>query len=236
MHPTVKAARIAGAIYLLEVLTGPFSLIYVPTVLIVTGDAAATASKILTHETMFRLAILADLYSGVISIFLVLALYRLFKDVDHFLAVLMVILGGVVVAPIFFLNALNWIAALTLVHGDSYLAVFNTQQQDALALLFLHLHSQGNIVNEVFWGLWLLPFGLLVIKSGFIPRFLGIWLLIDGFAYMVISAIGILAPQYYSTAFMYAQPALFGELAIMLFLVIKGANVKPPLAAAAATA
>jgi hypothetical protein len=230
MHPTVKAARIAGAIYLLEVVTGPFSLIYVPTVLMVMGDAAATASNILAHETMFRFAILADLYSGVISIFLVLALYRLFKDVDHFLAVLMVVLGGVVVAPIFFLNALNWIAALTLAHGDSYLAVFNTQQQDALALLFLHLHSQGNIVNEVFWGLWLLPFGLLVIKSGFIPRFLGYWLLLDGFAYVVISAIGVLAPQYYSNAFMYAQPALFGELAIMLFLVIKGANV-PPLTA-----
>jgi Domain of unknown function (DUF4386) len=235
MHPTVKAARIAGAIYLLEVLTGPFSLIYVPTALIVTGDAAATASKILAHETMFRLAILADLYSGVISIFLVLALYRLFKEVDHFLAVLMVILGGVTVAPIFFLNALNWIAALTLLHGESYLTVFNTQQQQSLAMLFLHLHSQGNIVNEVFWGLWLLPFGLLVMKSGFIPRFLGVWLLIDGFAYVVLSAIGILAPQYYSTAFTYAQPALFGELVIMLFLVIKGANV-PPLTAAAATA
>src|ERR1022692_1956617 len=94
-------------------------------------------------------------------------------------------------------------------------------------MLFLHLHGEGNIVNEVFWGLWLVPFGLLVIKSGFIPRFLGYWLLLDGFAYVVLSAIGILAPQYYSTAFTYAQPALFGELAIMLFLVIKGANVPP---------
>jgi uncharacterized protein DUF4386 len=235
MHPTVKAARIAGAIYLLEVLTGPFSLIYVPTVLIVTGDAAATASKILAHEAMFRLAIVADLYTGVLSIVASLALYRLFKDVDHFLAAVMVILGGVTVAPIFFLNSLNWIAALALVHGGSYLTVFNTQQQQSLAMLFLHLHSEGNIVNEVFWGLWLVPFGLLVIKSGFVPRILGYWLLIDGFAYVVLSAIGILAPQYYETAFTYAQPALFGELAIMLFLVIKGANV-PPLTAAAATA
>ena len=232
--PTVKAARIAGAIYLLEVLTAPFSLIYVPTVLVVTGDAAATASKILAHETMFRLAIVADLYTGVLSIVASLALYRLFKDTDQFLAAVMVILGGVVVAPIFFLNSLNWIAALTSLHGD-YLTTFSTQQQHSLAMLFLHLHSEGNIVNEVFWGLWLVPFGLLVMKSGFIPRFLGYWLLIDGLAYVVISAIGILAPQYYDTAFRYAQPALFGELAIMLFLVIKGANV-PPLTAAAATA
>lgn len=231
MHPTVKAARIAGAIYLLEVLSGPFSLIYVPNALIVTGNAAATAANILSHETMFRLAIVADLYGGVVSIILVLALYRLFKDVDQFLAAVMVILGGVMIAPIFFLNSLNWIAALTLVHGGSYLTAFSTPQQQALAMLFLHLHSEGNGVNEVFWGLWLLPFGLLVMKSGFIPRILGIWLIIDGFAYLVLSVMGLLAPQYDHIAFLIAQPALFGELAIMLFLVIKGANV-PPMPAA----
>ncbi|HEY7980477.1 MAG TPA: DUF4386 domain-containing protein [Candidatus Eremiobacteraceae bacterium] len=232
MHPTVKAARVAGSIYLLEVLTGPFSLIYVPTVLIVTGDAAATAAKILAHETMFRFAILADLASGVISIFLMLALYRLFKQVDHSLAVLMVILGGVVVAPIFFLNSINWIAALTFVHGGSYLTAFTTTQQQALAMLFLHLHSEGNVVNEVFWGLWLLPFGLLVIKSGFIPKLFGYWLLLDGIAYLVLNVVDILTPQYSNSAFFYAQPALFGELAIMLFLVIKGANIAPSTAAA----
>jgi hypothetical protein len=235
MHPTVKSARVAGAIYLLEVLSGPFSLIYVPTVLIVSGNAAATAANILSHETMFRFAILADLFSGVISIFLMLALYRLFKNTDHSLAVLMVILGGVVVAPIFFLNALNWIAALTFVHGESYLTAFTTTQQQALAMLFLHLHSEGNAVNEVFWGLWLFPFGLLVIKSGFIPKYLGYWLLLDGCAYVVLSAVSILAPQYYDTAFLFAQPALFAELAILLFLLIRGANV-PRLAGTAATA
>ena len=138
------------------------------------------------------------------------------------------------VAPIFFLNSLNWIAALTLVHGSSYLTAFSISQQQALAMLFLHLHSEGNGVNEVFWGLWLLPFGLLVMKSGFIPRLLGIWLLIDGFAYVVLSVMGILAPQYDHIAFLVAQPALLAELAIMLFLVIRGANI-PPLTTATAT-
>jgi hypothetical protein len=233
MRPTVKAARVAGAIYLLEVLSGPFSLIYVPNTLIVTGDAAATAANILSHETMFRFAILADLFSGVIGIFLMLALYRLFKEVDHSLAVLMVILGGVVVAPIFFLNSLNWIAALTLVHGGSYLTAFTTSQQQALAMLFLHLHSEGNVVNEVFWGLWLLPLGLLVIKSGFIPKFIGYWLLLDGFTYLVLNVVDVLTPQYSHVAFMFAQPALFGELAFLLFLLIRGANVRASTAGAA---
>src|SRR5450432_4262689 len=157
MHPTVKAARAAGWIYLLWVLSGPFSLIYVPSVLIVTGNASATAANILAHETMFRFAILADLWSGVVSIFVVLALYRLLKDVDQYQAVLMVILGGLTVAPIFFLNSLNWIAALVLLHGGGFLTAFTTTQLNALAMLFLRLHSQGNVVNGFFWGLWLLP-------------------------------------------------------------------------------
>jgi hypothetical protein len=225
MHPTVKAARIAGAIYLSEVVVGPFSLIYVPRALVVSGDGAATAARILAHETMFRLAILADLFAGVISIFLTLALYRLFKNVDHFQAVTMVILGGVVVAPIFFLNSLNWLAALTLVHGGSYLSAFTTQQQQALAMLFLHMHGQGNIVNGAFWGLWLFPFGALVVKSGFIPRLLGYWLILEGFVYLAFSVVSIVAPDYGDAIFTYGQPAFFAEIAIMLYLLIRGANV-----------
>ena len=229
MHPTVKAARIAGAIYLLEVLSGPFGLIYVPSVLVVSGNASATAANILAHETMFRFAILSDLYSAVVSIFLVLALYRLFEAVDRYQAVLMVILGGLMVAPIFCVNALNWIAALMLVHGAA-LPAFTLAQQDTLAMLFVRLHGQGNVVNGLFWGLWLLPFGVLVIKSGFIPRILGYWLLLDGFAYVALTVVGILAPQYHDVGFLIAQPALFGELAIVLFLLIRGANVSPKVA------
>jgi hypothetical protein len=228
MHPKVKAARIAGAIYLLEVFSGPFSLIYVPNVLVVSGDAAATAAKILAHETMFRFAILADVYSGVISLLLMFALYRLLNDVDHEQAVLMVILGGVLVAPIFFINALNWIAALMLVHGGDYLTAFTTAQQQALAMFFLRLHTQGNVVNGFLWGLWLFPFGLLAIKSRFIPRFLGYWLLLDGVAYLAFSVIGILAPEYRNTAFLIGQPAFVAEIAVALYLVIWGANVAVP--------
>jgi Domain of unknown function (DUF4386) len=227
MHPTKKAARIAGAIYLSMVLVGPFSLIYVPTKLIVRGNATATANNILTHETLFRLAIIADLFASVIFICLGVALYRLLSGVNKTWARLMV--GFVLVsAAVGFLNALNNIAALTLFRGGAdFLAVFDKPQRDALAYLFLHLHSEGILINEIFWGLWLFPFGLLVFRSGFFPRFLGVWLMINCFGYLFLSLTARFYPLYYDAAFRFAQPILFGELAIMVWL-LKGANVPQP--------
>jgi len=231
MHPTDRAARIAGAVYLSLVVTAPFSLIYVPRKLIVPGNAAATANSILAHETLFRLGIVAELLSGVIFIFVVMALYRLLSGVNKTHASLMVTLVLVSV-PISFLSVLNEVAALTLLRGAEFLAVFDKPQRDALAMLFLRLHGQGNIINEIFWGLWLLPFGVLVIKSGFLPRILGAWLIINGFAYVAISFTVLLLPQYKNMVSNIAFPALFGEMAIVLWLLIKGAKVQPLAAAA----
>src|SRR3989440_8371440 len=226
MHPTVKAARIAGAIYASMVVTGPFSLIYVPNKLIVRGDAAATAGNILAHETMFRLAILADLVGQVIFICLAIALYRLLSSVNKTWAGLMVAFV-LVSAAVGFLNTLNDIAALTLFRGADFLTVFDKPQRDALGMLFIRLHNQGEFMNEIFWGLWLLPFGLLVYRSGFLPRFLGVWLMLACFGWLVVSLIALLFPPYYDAAFRIAQPVMFAELAIMLWLLIKGAKVPP---------
>src|SRR5713101_5613901 len=211
MHPTKKAARIAGAIYLSTAVTAPFSLIYIPRTLIVRGDATATASNILGHETLFRLGIVADLITSVIFILLVMALYRLLSGVNKTHASLMVALVLVSVA-VGFMNVLNNIAALTLFRGADFLAVLQKPQRDALAMLCLRLHGQGNVINEIFWGLWLFPFGVLVMRSRFLPRILGIWLIINCFAYLALS---------------FAFPALLEEMAIMLWLVIKGAKVQP---------
>ena len=224
MHPTDKAARIAGAVYLSLVLTAPFSLLYIPGKLIVRGNAAATANNILTHEMLFRVCIVADLFSSVIFICLGLALYRLLSSVNKMWAGAMVTLV-LVSATIGFMNVLNNIAALTLFRGADFLAVFEKPQRDALAYLFVRLHNQGQFINEIFWGLWLLPFGLLVFRSGFLPRFLGIWLMLGCFAYLVLSLTALLFPPYYEAAFPFAQPFLFGELAIVLWLLIKGAKV-----------
>jgi len=224
MHPTDKAARIAGAVYLSMVLTAPFSLIYVPEKLIVRGNATATAENILAHETMFRLSIFGDLVGQVIFICLAIALYRLLSGVNKTWAGLMVAFV-LVSAAVGFLNTLNNIAALVLFRGGEFLTVFDKAQRDALGMLFIRLHNQGIFIDEIFWGLWLFPFGLLVFRSGFLPRFIGVWLMINCFGYVFLSITALFFPAYYGTAFAYFQPVLFGELAIMLWLLIKGAKV-----------
>jgi Domain of unknown function (DUF4386) len=225
MQPTGKAARIAGALYLSLVITGPFSLIYVPGKLIVHGNATATANNILTHEMLFRLGIVADLIGLVILIFVVMALYRLLKGVNATHASHMVALA-LVSAGVGFVNVLNNIAALTLFRGADFLTVFEKPQRDALGMLFLRLYGQGIVINEIFWGLWLLPFGWLVIKSGFLPRILGVLLIVNCFAYVAVSLTSLLLPAYAGVVSRYAIIPETGELWIMLWLLVMGAKVK----------
>jgi Domain of unknown function (DUF4386) len=235
MHPTHNAARIAGAVYLSMVLTAPFTLLYVPGKLIVRGNPTATANNILAHETMFRLSILGDLFTGVIFICLGIALYRLLSSVNKTCAMLM--LAFVLVSSaVGFLDTLNNVAALILFRGADFLSVFDKPQLNALGYLFIRLHGQGIFINELFWGLWLFPFGLLVFRSGFLPRFIGVWLMINCFGYVALCVIALFAPDYYAAAFRWAQPVLFGELAIMLWLLIKGANIPPETVAAPVSA
>ena len=226
MHPTKKAGRIAGAIYASMVVTGPFSLLYVPNQLIVRGDAVATAANVLNHESMFRLWIMGDLWMSVIFICLGVALYNLLSGVSKPWAMLM--LSFVLVsATVGFLDTLNNIAADLLFRGADFLSVIDKTQRDALGMFFIRLHSKGTFINELFWGLWLFPFGLLVYRSGFLPRWIGVWLMINCFAYVILSPIALFFPAYYGTAFTLGQPFLFGEIAIMLWLLIKGARVPP---------
>jgi hypothetical protein len=132
----------------------------------------------------------------------------------------------VVSVPIVFVNELNSFAALALVRGADFLSIIEKPQREALAMLFLHLQGRGLVVAELFWGLWLFPLALLVYRSRFLPRFLGVWLALAGFAWVILSLTGILLPQFQDKVDTYSQPAFFGEIAFMLWLVIKGA--KPP--------
>lgn len=235
MNSTKKAARVAGWLYVLMGIPAVFGMLYVPGKLIVRGDAAATAKNILASESLFRLGTVAELIAALIFLLLVMALYRLLSGVNKNHARLMVGLVLVSVA-ITFANAVNNIGALILFRGADFLTVLDKPQRDALAMLFLRLHSQGNFVNEIFWGLWLFPFGVLVRRSGFLPRILGVLLIVNCFAYLALSFTGLLLPQYYALAFRAAFPALLGELWIMLWFLIVGAKPQPAGAPASASA
>jgi hypothetical protein len=226
-----RNARVAGFLYF-TLMTAPLRLIYIPAKLFVAGNSSATANNIAAHETLFRLGILSDLFTATMDIFLTLALYRLFKTVDEGLARLMVVLGALMVTPIYFLNTINDAAALLLARGASFLSVFDKPQRDALVMVFLRMHGQGILANEIFWGLWLFPFGLLVYRSRFLPRFLGVWLMLNCFAYLATSVTGILWPQYEQRVSNWLFPVMLGELAIMLWLIIVGAKERQPVAAA----
>ncbi len=209
MSSTKNPGRFAGLLYVVFSIPGFFAMVYVPSKLIVHGNAAATANNIAANETLFRLGIAAQLIGMAGFIFVALALYDLLKGVNRRHASLMVTLI-VVSVPIAFLNELNSIAALVLVRGADFLSTFEKPQRDALAMLFLRLHGQGFVVAEIFWGLWLFPLGLLVYRSRFLPRFLGVWLALAGFAWMILSLTGVLSLQYYDKVFTFTQPGLIG--------------------------
>ena len=225
MHPTDKTARIAGAIYLSMVVIGPFSLIYVPGKLIVKESAGATAANFLAHETLFRYGVVADLIGTVIFICLGIGLYRLLRGVNRTQAWLMVAFV-LVSSAVGFLNVVNNIAAFTLFRGGEFLTVFQKPELESLGMLFLRLHHEGIVIDELFWGLWLFPFGVLVYQSRFLPRILGAWLILNGFAYVALSFTSLLAPQYIALVGRITFPILFGEMAMMLWLLIRGADVK----------
>jgi Domain of unknown function (DUF4386) len=223
MTSATNPGRFAGWLYILTSIFGFFAMGYVPDKLIVHGNAAATASNIVAHETLFRLGIAAELIGMAGFIFVADALYDLLKGVNRRHASLMVTLI-VVSVPIAFVNELNSIAALVLVRGGDFLSAFESPQRYAAAMFFLNLHGRGFVVAEIFWGLWLFPLALLVYRSRFLPRFLGVWLALAGIAWVVVSLTGILLPQYQDNVYGYAQPAILGEIAFMLWLTIKGAR------------
>jgi hypothetical protein len=215
MNSTKKTARLAGVLYLVNGVTGFFGIIYVPSRLIVSGNAAATANNILASERLFRVGIVSELICAAEFVFLLWVLYRLLAGVSRTHASLMVILGLVFV-PIMCVNVLNEIAALTLLRGADFLSVFDKRQLEAMAMLFLDLHRYGYVVGWIF-GLWLFPFGVLVFKSGFLPRILGVLLIAACFGYLADSLTPLLLPGYADIVGRFASIALtLGEPAIIL--------------------
>ena len=229
---TRNPGRFAGLLYVLTSVVGFFAMGYVPDKLVVPGNSAATVNNIAVHEMLFRFSIAGQLVGQAAFIFVALALYKLLEGVNRRHASVMVILI-VVSIPIAFVNELNSLAALALVRGADFLFIVEKPQREALAMLFINLHGRGLVVAELFWGLWLFPLALLVYRSRFLPRFLGVWLALAGAAWVILSLVSILLPQYQNKVYTYTQPGVIGEIVFMLWLLIKGA--KPPAMVAAAS-
>lgn len=228
MNSRKKTARIAGLLYLIMGITAPIGIMYVPSVIIVPGDAMATAGNITHSELLYRLGIYSILMSQVSFIFLVLTLNRLFKGVNEKHAKLMVSLV-IAAVPIAFLNELTQIVPLILLSGADFLKAFEQDQLNTLVMVFLKLHGQGIDLAAVFWGLWLFPFGYLVIKSGFIPKILGILLIIGCFAYLTDSSVALLIPRYRGVlGNLLMLPLAAGEILMILWLLIKGTRDVQP--------
>jgi hypothetical protein len=144
--------------------------------------------------------------------------------VDQNLAVQVVIFGGVMPALLYFVSVVGDIAALGIARGIDFLSVFSKPQLDALALFLLRLRDHQNTAAEMLWGVWLFPLGILIYKSRFMPRSLGVWIILGGLSYVALSLTGVMVPAYQDKVFKISQPAMFGELALMLWLLIKGAR------------
>jgi hypothetical protein len=222
MNSTKKQARVAGILYLMLGPFAPFAFVYVPRTLIVRGDAAATASKIMASESLFRLGIVSSLLASIIMIFVVVALYQLLKLVNKNMAALMVVFVLIAV-PIAMLNELNQLGVLLLLHGADSLKIFTADQLHALVMLFLDLHKRGSLIAHIFWGLWLFPLGYLVFKSGFLPRILGVLLIIGCFGYVIQSFASFLLSNFKMNIIFFTS---WGELLLPLWLLIKGVNVE----------
>ena len=219
MNPN-KTARMAGFLYIILAPLGLFGMNpFDP------ADAATRANNIMATESSFRFGIVSALLTQIVNIFVVLLLYKLLKPVNKNHAVLMVIflLAGV---PIAMLNQLNQFAALLLVSGADYLTVLTADQLHALAPLFLDLHEHGLSIASIFWGLWLFPMGYLVFKSGYIPKILGVLLIIGGFGYLIDSFTFFLFPNFIVTIRQFTDIMWLGELLLALWLLIKGVNVE----------
>lgn len=226
-------ARRAGMLYLIACLPTPFVLVYVPGRLFVAGDPTATADRVHASEGLLRLAIASEFGGCLTLILAAFALYRLLRDVDRRLAVATAVLMWISI-PMQLLNLANDGAALILTSSTTYQVAFTKEQVDALAYLFLRIHTVGIQITQVLWGLWLFPWGVAAMRSGFIPRWIGATIIVAGTGYVMNSAVAILLPSLAATVTPIGMAMGAGELVMIGWLLFWGARDDHPHAVAAA--
>lgn len=228
MNSSKNTARLAGLLWFLSGASGGFGLFYVRSNLIVTGDAAATAANIVASESLFRAAIVSNLFSQIFLFFFGLTLFHLLKEVNRVLATVFLtsIMMTVAIAVV---NQLNNLGALLVLSQADYLKPFNPAQLNAMAMIFLILNNSGQGLLEIYWTPYLFSFGLLIIQSRFLPRILGILLMIMSVGYWINVFTKFLIPQFHPAMFTQLAMALgaLGGIPTMFWLLIRGAKVQP---------
>ena len=221
METLNKKARLAGALYLIYILVSILADVFGRSRLIVSGDAATTAQNIAAAEGLFRFSFVGDLVSGVLFFLTAWALYVLLKPVNKDLALLFLLLnlGGVAIQCV---NDLNLLTGLLLSNGADYLRVFPTDQLQALALAFLNLYKQGFWICQIFFGAWLFPLGYLVYKSGFLPKILGIILMVHCVAWLTTFGQYFLFPDFTAITYLSYPLGFIAEFGLSLWLLIVG--------------
>lgn len=220
-----KTARLAGVLYLFLIIGGIISLKLIPSRLMVWESASKTIENITTNEPLFRLGIACGIITFLIYMILPLVLYKLLREVNKVYANLMVIFVLVSI-PIFFVNILNKFSVLTLINKAEYLERLGEAGLQAQVMLNFANYNNGLVISQIFWGLWLFPFGYLVYKSGFLPKLLGILLMAGCFGYLITFFGGLLYSDFNKTIIsdIVGYPAPLGEIGICLWLLIMGTN------------
>lgn len=225
MIPTRTLARTAGVLYLMVAVCGMFAELYVRSAIVVPGDAAATAGNIRASATLFRVGFVVDLVQATCFLLTAMALYLLLRHVNRLVAAAMVTLVAVSVA-IMCLNLLNQLVALSIATDVDYANALGPAGSDALATLFAEMQRDGFLIAQMFFGLWLLPLGYLVVRSGYFPRVLGLLLALGGVGYLVdlFARFLALGAAERISPFVLA-PALVGEVAFVAWLLVKAVRV-----------
>jgi len=227
METNRQTARLAGFFYLIVIVTGLFSLMYVPSKLIVWENPALTFQNISSSAQLFRLSIASSIICYIAFTLLPLVLYKLLKAVDDRYAKLMAILALISI-PISFINLQSRFSVLTIIEGTDYLKIFDLKQLQVQMMFLLSSYNKGLLIAQIFWGLWLFPFGYLVYKSGFLPKVLGIFLMLGCFGY-VINVFGRTAIPHFSDnpiSGYITLPATIGEIGTCLWLLLVGIRNK----------
>jgi hypothetical protein len=227
MNDQRRQARLAGLLYFLVALTAPLGVIVAPAKLVVVDDPAATAQRLVQGAALLHAGIASELFHQGLEVFMVLVLYRLFAPVQRMLARQMLVLGLIPI-PMVFLNVLTEVAAATFAAGPPWLQAFDRAQLDALALLCMRLHAHGLQLAAVFWGLWLLPLGLLMLRCGFVPKLVGGLAMAGGAGYLVGASTDLVLPGLQDALALPAFVLQLGEPVMILWLLFVGATRPRP--------